>query len=56
MIDATTNKRLDEEFKLGAHPESFQLEASGSRIFVNLPDSKQIAVINRKTHVIARWD
>ena len=52
MIDATTNKRLDEEFKLGAHPESFQLEASGSRIFVNLPDSKQIAVINRKTHVI----
>jgi hypothetical protein len=55
MIDATTNKRLDEEFKLGAHPESFQLEASGSRIFVNLPDSKQIAVINRKTRAISRW-
>ena len=55
MIDTTTNKRLDEEFKLGAHPESFQLEASGSRIFVNLPDSKQIAVINRKTHAISRW-
>ena len=55
MIDATTNKRLDEEFKLGAHPESFQLEVSGSRIFVNLPDSKQIAVINRKTHTISRW-
>ena len=55
MIDATTSKRLDDEFKLGAHPESFQLEASGSRIFVNLPDSKQIAVINRKTHAISRW-
>jgi len=55
MIDATTNKRLDEEFKLGAHPESFQLEASGSRIYVNLPDSKEIAVINRKTHAISRW-
>lgn len=55
MIDATTNKRLDEEFKLGAHPESFQLETSGSRIFANLPDSKQIAVINRKTHAISRW-
>ena len=55
MIDATTNKRLDEEFKLGAHPESFQLEASGSRIFVNLPGSKQIAVINRQTLAISRW-
>jgi DNA-binding beta-propeller fold protein YncE len=55
MIDATTNKRLAEEYKLGAHPESFQLETSGSRIFVNLPDSKQIAVINRKTHAISRW-
>ena len=55
MIDATTNKRLDEEFKLGAHPESFQLETRGDRIFVNLPDSKQIAVIHRKTHAISRW-
>jgi DNA-binding beta-propeller fold protein YncE len=54
-IDATTNKPLDEEFKLGAHPESFQLEASGSRIVVNLPDSKQIGIINRKTHAISRW-
>jgi DNA-binding beta-propeller fold protein YncE len=55
VIDATTNKRLGEEFKVGAHPESFQLERSGPNIFVNLPDSKQIAVINRKTHVIAKW-
>lgn len=55
MIDTTTNKRLNEEFKLGSHPESFQLETSGPRIFVNLPDSKQIAVINRKTHVISNW-
>jgi DNA-binding beta-propeller fold protein YncE len=55
MIDATTNKRLDAEFKLGAHPESFQLESVGPRIFVNLPGSKQIAVINRQTHAISRW-
>lgn len=55
MIDATTHKRLEEQFELGAHPESFQLETSGSRVFVNLPDSKQIAVINRKTHAISRW-
>lgn len=55
MIDASTNKRLDEEFKLGAHPESFQLEVSGPRIFVNLPDSEQIVVINRKTHAVTKW-
>lgn len=56
MVDATTNERLDEDFKTGAHPESFQLEMSGSNIYVNLPDLKQIAVINRKTHAISRWN
>ena len=55
MVDATTNKRLDEEFKLGAHPESFQLEKVGPHIYVNLPDLKQIADINRNTRMIVRW-
>ena len=55
MVDAATNKRLDDEFKLGAHPESFQLAASGSNIYVNLPDLKQIAVVNRSTLSITRW-
>jgi DNA-binding beta-propeller fold protein YncE len=55
MVDAATNKRLDDEFKLGAHPESFQLAGSGPNIYVNLPDLKQIAVINRSTHSITRW-
>lgn len=55
MVDAATNKRLDEEFKLGAHPESFQLEKSGPHIYVNLPDLKQIAEINRNSHAIVRW-
>jgi len=55
MVDAATDKRLDEEFKLGAHPESFQLAGSGPNIYVNLPDLKQIAVVNRNTHSITRW-
>ncbi len=55
VVDATTNKRFRKEFKLGAHPESFQLEALGPRIFVNLPDLKQIAVVNRETGAITRW-
>jgi DNA-binding beta-propeller fold protein YncE len=54
-IDAMTNQRLDEEYKLGAQPESFQLEKSGPNIYVNLPGPKQIAVINRITKTIARW-
>ena len=55
IVDAATNQRLDLEFKLGAHPESFQLEAHGPNIYVNLPDLKQIAVINRETGAITRW-
>jgi DNA-binding beta-propeller fold protein YncE len=55
LVDAVSNKRLGDEFKLGAHPESFQLQASGPNIYVNLPDLKQIAVINRTTHSITRW-
>ena len=55
MVDAASNKRLDDEFKLGAHPESFQLATSNPNIYVNLPDLKQIAVVNRSTHSITRW-
>lgn len=55
VVDAATKKRVESEYKVGAHPESFQLENSGSRIFVNLPDLKQIAVIDRKTSNIQRW-
>jgi len=41
---------------LAAHPESFQLETNGPRIFVNIPGTKQIAVIDRnKGAVAASW-
>jgi YVTN family beta-propeller protein len=44
------------DVKLDAHPESFQLEQKGSRIFVNLPDSQKVAVVDRNTRaVIANW-
>ncbi len=55
MIDATTNQRLPEDYKLGGEPESFQLEQSGPNIYVNVPDLKQIVVINRSTGKITRW-
>jgi DNA-binding beta-propeller fold protein YncE len=44
------------EAKLPGHPESFQLERSGRRAFVNVPDADQIAVVDRTTmEVIATW-
>jgi DNA-binding beta-propeller fold protein YncE len=42
--------------KLAGHPESFQLEKQGWRIFVNVPDAKQIAVVDtKKDSVITTW-
>jgi DNA-binding beta-propeller fold protein YncE len=40
------------DIKLDAHPESFQLEKNGSRVFVNLPRSRKIAVVDRKTRTV----
>jgi hypothetical protein len=55
VIDATNNTRLSGGFELGAHPESFQLEQSGSRIFVNLASESEVAVADRNTHKVATW-
>lgn len=55
VFDATTNKKIGEDFKLGAHPESFQLEEKGPKIFVNLASISQIAVIDRNTRKIDKW-
>jgi DNA-binding beta-propeller fold protein YncE len=44
------------EAQLAGHPESFQLERLGSRVFVNVPDANQIAVVDRiAMKVIATW-
>jgi hypothetical protein len=53
-MDADGGKVAD--IPLGGHPESFQLEKSGPRIFVNVPDARTIAVVDRaKGIVTARW-
>jgi DNA-binding beta-propeller fold protein YncE len=42
--------------KLSAHPEAFEVEKNGSRIFVNVPGSGCVEVIDRaKGEVIAKW-
>ncbi len=54
VVDAATNQRID-EYKLGGEPESFQLEKSGPHIYVNIPDLKQIAVVDRQSRAVTRW-
>ena len=55
VIAAATMKQTG-SINLPAHPESFQLESQGPRIFVNVPDAQQIAVIDRqKQSVAATW-
>jgi DNA-binding beta-propeller fold protein YncE len=45
------------DIRLPAHPESFQLERNGSRIFVNVPDARQVAVVDRsKRAITATWE
>jgi DNA-binding beta-propeller fold protein YncE len=54
FLDSDGNKTGD--VVIDAHPESFRLEESGNRIFVNVPDKKEIEVIDRvKLTVLARW-
>jgi DNA-binding beta-propeller fold protein YncE len=55
IVDPTATKLLA-RVKLPAHPESFQLEPRGPRLFVNVPDAKQVAVIDRgRRSVVATW-
>jgi len=45
------------DIPLAGHPESFRLETRGTRIFVNVPTARQVAVVDRKIHaVVATWD
>jgi DNA-binding beta-propeller fold protein YncE len=55
VLDGATGDHLG-DVKLDGHPESFQLEKSGARIFVNIPTARKIAVVDRaKAAVVASW-
>jgi DNA-binding beta-propeller fold protein YncE len=44
------------EIAMDAHPESFQLEKIGTRVFVNVPDKQEVQVADMmKRTVLARW-
>ena len=55
VIDAATGRKKS-EITLPAHPEGFQLAVGDARVFVNIPDGRQIAVVDRaQGRQIARW-
>jgi DNA-binding beta-propeller fold protein YncE len=55
VIDAATGAKLA-DIPLKAHPESFQLDPASSRIYVNLPDAHEIAVVDRAAgKQVAAW-
>jgi WD40 repeat protein len=55
LFDVATAKAVA-QVKLPKHPESFQLEQDGTRLFVNIPDAKQVAVVDReKRAVVSTW-
>ena len=55
IIDPERRSKIG-DIKLAAHPESFQLDPASGRIFANVPDAGQIAVVDFATaRQIASW-
>ena len=55
IMDWTTG-RITGRIALPAHPESFQLESRGSRVFINVPWSHKVVVADRsKKEIVAEW-
>jgi len=55
LIDPSTRNKVG-DISLRAHPESFQIDPDTSQIFVNVPDARGIAVVDRVSEKqIAKW-
>ena len=48
--------RVAQRIQINGHPESFQLESQGSRLFANLPEASELVVADRRSAaVVTRW-
>ncbi len=55
VINADLKSRVGET-PLDAHPESFQLESQGPRIFINVPEAGEVEVVDRRTRTVKeKW-
>jgi hypothetical protein len=56
IVDLAAVARKAGDIPLDGHPESFQLEKSGTRIFVNVPTAGHIAVVDRRARTVTlKW-
>jgi DNA-binding beta-propeller fold protein YncE len=56
VIDAVSHRQVG-DIKLPAHPESFQLDRSLQRLFVNLPDAHIVGVVDlAKFLLVSKWE
>lgn len=55
IIDPSARTKIG-NIVLKAHPESFQLDPANARIYANVPDAKQVAVLDRQSGMpVAAW-
>jgi DNA-binding beta-propeller fold protein YncE len=55
VIDPEARRKLA-DIGLVGHPEAFQLESRGNRVFVNVPDARSLAVVDRTGgKSLAKW-
>jgi hypothetical protein len=55
-FNAATGERVGKDLIIDGHPESFQVEEKGSRIYVNIPQAGAVVErVDRKTGVIDKW-
>jgi hypothetical protein len=48
VINAATNTKTA-DIRLKAHPEGFQIDGTGAQVFVNVPNAREIQVVNLTT-------
>ena len=56
IIDSKTFKLIT-KIKLSGHPESFQIDTAAQKIYVNVPDQKQIEIIDLTKKIVTdKWE